>query len=69
MVAHLNNTLHLTQCTAVYHSILNKASLYILKICTEILMYLHRNSGFMYLSLYLVLQGAAAAVPLPAKVM
>jgi hypothetical protein len=32
-------------------------------------MYLHRNSGFMYLSLYLVLQGAAAAMPLPAKLM
>jgi hypothetical protein len=30
-------------------------------------MYLHRNSGFMYPSLYLVLQEAAAAVLLPAK--
>jgi hypothetical protein len=32
-------------------------------------MYLHRNSGFMYPALNLVLQGAAAAVLLPAKLM
>ena len=69
MVVYLSNTLHLTRYTAVYHSILNKALLEILKIHTEISMYLHKNSGFMYLSLYLVLQGAAAAVLLPAKLM
>jgi hypothetical protein len=69
MVEYLNNTLHLTRYTAVYHSTLNTALLEILKIPTEILMCLHRNSGFMYPSLYLVLQGAAAAVLLPAKLM
>ena len=69
MAVYLNNTLHLTWCTAVYHSILNKGLHEILKIRTDISMYLHRNSGFMYPSLYVVLWEAAAAVPLPANLM